>query len=145
MKCQYCGQDIVNDETSCKKCGAPIQAEIKQVSVKAAPFYFHGFMIWPEARYTLGVEEYHIWAGDKYLGSFLLSRITMQAWAEENQGMSDDPLLYKLLRLALQETDFEKYEQKTERRRLLFTITRHDEDSDEWKAAREFVKAAMVE
>lgn len=119
MKCDYCGNKV--DGEKCSTCGAPKKEQVG--SNLGSPFYFHGFMIYPER--NIDLTEYHIWLGDTRIGSFCIDRETMMSFHRiYGEGVDPDPFLYKLLRLAIGESEVERCEERNGGRTFLIEIRR---------------------
>ena len=59
VTCEYCETEQEKVKR-CKKCGAPLPENVFE---KQAPFYYGGFMIWPERDYACDKCILHIWQG----------------------------------------------------------------------------------
>ena len=150
MKCEYCGKPIEEGQSNCVKCGAPVSVRVeakKPNSEKHSPFYYHGFMLWPETHYERDSFEYHIWLGDRLIGSFELTRPMIDTWREENridegcEAEDSNSLLYKMLRLAVGETEVERWQQLNIPRRFMYEMRRME--SEEYAQARQLVRELM--
>jgi hypothetical protein len=151
MQCEYCRRLLEEGATNCPKCGAPVSVVTiskKPETTKGYPFLFHGFMIWPETDYSRNLYIHHVWLGDRLIGSIEVTSTMLHAWRDEH-GWDDisicyddeNELLYKLLRLAIGETEVEKYEQLNKPRQFVFEITRHE--TEEFEEARKLIKELM--
>lgn len=120
MKCGYCGTQNQDDIENCPKCGAPNERRSF-----LEPFYFHGFMIWPEKDWSKNCITFHIWLGTQRIGYFDIScDMELEFINIYGEGISAEPLYEKLLRLAVGQSEVEKFEQINNGRRYLFEIKR---------------------
>ena len=119
MDCEYCGTDI-GAEKVCHRCGA--KKTTTESSYKLSPFFFHGYMIWPEVIGDL--HKYHIWSGELLIGNFVITREMYYAYQDKfGVGVCIDTLIDKLLRIAIGESEKEYIERECHGRKFMFEIT----------------------
>lgn len=78
-RCAYCGNPTVLD-MPCRGCGA-LELERPQegpVWVKSAPFFYNGYMIWPERAPALRMTRTHFWRGTKHIETIETTDLTLE-------------------------------------------------------------------
>lgn len=146
MKCSYCGSvDLEENSKKCFRCGAPVENKTISKREKLSPYYYCGFMIWPEMAWGRDSLTYHIWLGDRHIGSFELTKNMVDAYKAMNR-ISDDEeidLIEKLIRLTIGEEDFIKYEALNVDRKFVFTVTRSE--TPEFEEAKSLIASLLGE
>ena len=125
MKCEYCGKPVEKGDTSCHKCGAPVvvvSEKPKTSEFLSYPFFYRGFILWIEHDYSRDDFKYYIYLGDRLVGNFVITRIMTEEWDKARPFCSIEPLIYKLLRLAIGETEVERIESQNKERILEYEI-----------------------
>jgi hypothetical protein len=131
MKCNYCGKnDLDQSAKTCPHCGG--DAGRVSETKNGIPFYWNGFMVWPEidVRGIFDCYIYHIWAGSQYVCGIRITKEMARAWDEKTGGGIDHmDLVEKLMRLAIGDSEVERYKDKYEPRWITFEIRRVEDDA----------------
>jgi hypothetical protein len=84
----------------CAKCGAPVY---ENNIIKEFPFYYGGFMIWPELDLARDLFIFHIWQGDRRIHVIELSRQILRDTVPA--GYSYASYILDLIKLAIGEKE----------------------------------------
>jgi hypothetical protein len=137
MNCDYCHEPVLKDAKKCNRCGAPIA--LKEETWRGDPFYFRGFFIWPENHPASRMVIYYVYAGERVVGKFDITYDAFEEWNGKNGTLVDtDPLIYKLLRLAIGDSEVERIEALNNPRWISFEIRKIE--SPDRVEAREWLR-----
>lgn len=140
IKCEYCSSNISETDEKCPNCGTPKIERIQEQTKNF--FYFHGFMVYCELGFLYPVDKWYVFEGDKLVGNFEISKEMQMQYANMfGECVSYEPLVYKLLRLAIGETEVERIEAQNILCPYSFTITRTE--SYRFQEAREKIKSLL--
>jgi hypothetical protein len=139
MNCEYCKTKVREDDMRCPACGAPNQKTVRSVESIKNFFYFHGFMVYCEWD-SSGNQNWYVFEGDKLVGNFQIERRFMMEYESMfGEGISIEPLAYKLLRLAIGETEVERIEAQNQLCPYTFII--RQEKSYEFEEAHKTIES----
>jgi hypothetical protein len=140
MKCEWCGREHEKGIEICLGCGQRLVEH--KTKEKKCPYFYHGFMIWEERDFSRRVTEFHVWLGERHIGSFQITDIMFESYHAEKGDYCDcDELIMGALRLVLGESEVEKWKDINQPRRFDFEMRRVE--SDEYLQAKTLIKELL--
>jgi len=142
MVCEWCGQPIAADAIKCVKCGGTNE-KTKPKTEKWEPYFFRGFMIWPEKDFSRDMFTFHIWLGERRIGQFSVTRQMVDAWHQTYGDLSDSSdLIEKMLKLTIGEEEVVRWNGINADRNFMFEIRRTE--TPEFAEARKIIAEIMA-
>lgn len=120
IKCEYCGTEQELQER-CSKCSAPMPKK-DDILFKFSPFYYKGYMIWPEGTMFGEITFYHFWLGTQHIHTIKVTRQMIYEYVPEGQSIND--FIFGLFSVSIGEREKLEIEKDAYPCPLLFTITR---------------------
>lgn len=128
MKCEYCGTD---DQTGkvCNHCGAKLPEKQGDVTMRAEPFFYNGYIVYMLRDYSTDTVECQFWLGMELIERFSMSREFLRETVLE--GTDSMPFFWDLFLVARGEVEVLQWKEKNTIRPALFEVRRLENPENE--------------
>jgi hypothetical protein len=133
MKCQYCGNlgNTVEGEP-CQTCGAPVIFKQDPIE-KGDPFFYNGYMLWPERNFWKDDRTIHFLLGDRLVETITISKLTLNQLVGEGQSFL--PLFWDLFKVTQGEEEVLRIKELNTRYPAIFEVRRIENPEKQYLAS----------